>query len=235
MTLSGIPTLFKGWDFNLKIFLPEMRDSKKFVYLVSERSFNTTLKEGDPMDTMEDSRIVELFLERDQNAIAHTERKYKSLCFRIAYNILGSREDSDECVNDALLGAWNSIPPNRPQNLKAFICKIARNISLTRLKHNTRQKRNTDLECSLDELAEILPDERLSPDNTDEEIGAVIDAFLDTLDKTTREVFLRKYWFFDKVSDITERFGFSESKINNILYRTRNKLRDYLKKEGIYL
>ncbi len=187
------------------------------------------------MEIPEDSRIVELFLERDQNAIAHTERKYKPLCFRIAFNILGSREDSDECVNDALLGAWNSIPPNRPQNLKAFICKIARNISLTRLKHNTRQKRNTDLECSLDELAEILPDERLSPDSSDEDIGAAIDAFLDTLDKTTREVFLRKYWFFDKVSDITERFGFSESKINNILYRTRNKLRDYLKKEGIYL
>ncbi len=187
------------------------------------------------MEIPEDSRIVELFLARDETALTHTQQKYKPLCLKIAYNILGNHEDSEECVNDALFGVWNSIPPNRPTNLKAFICKIARNISLTRLKFKLRQKRNPDFECSLDELAEILPDESISADCSDEDIGAVIDKFLDTLNESTRGVFLRKYWFFDSVAEIAERYGFSESKVNNILYRTRNKLREYLKKEGIYL
>lgn len=184
---------------------------------------------------MEDSRIVELFLARDENAIAQTQQKYKPLCLKISYNILGDREESEECVNDALLGAWNSIPPNRPRDLKAYICKIARNISLSRLKFNTRKKRRADFECSLDEISEIIPDERLRAEATDEELGKAIDEFLGTLSEDIRGVFLRKYWFFDSVSEIAERCGFSESKVNNILYRTRQKLRDYLKKEDIYL
>lgn len=184
---------------------------------------------------MEDSQIVELFLARDENAIAHTQHKYKPLCLKIAYNILGSHEESEECVNDTLLGAWNSIPPNRPANLKAYICKIARNVSLSRLKFNTRKKRNSDFDCSLEELGDIIPDSRLSADTTDEELGRAIDEFLGTLSRDARGVFLRKYWFFDSVSEIADRYGFSESKVNNILYRTRNKLRNYLIKEGIYL
>lgn len=187
------------------------------------------------MENKEDSQIVELFLARDQTAISYTEQKYKPLCLKIAYNILGDRAESEECFNDVLLGVWNSIPPNKPRSLKAYVCKIARNVSLSRLKYNTRQKRHAGCDCSLEELSEVIPDSRLSAEKTDEEIGRAIDAFLNTLSESARTVFLRKYWFFDSVADIAERCGFSESKVNNILYRTRNKLCDYLRKEGIYL
>lgn len=184
---------------------------------------------------MEDINIIDLYFKRDENAIIHTQQKYKKLCFGIAHNVLGNMQESEECVNDTLLGVWNAIPPSRPNNLKAFICRIARNTALMRLKYNKAQKRSPDFAVSLSELEEIIPDERLNPEYSNEDIGRLISVFLNTLKPEVRNVFLRKYWFFDSVNDIMLRYGFSESKVKNILYHTRNKLRDYLKEEGIEL
>lgn len=184
---------------------------------------------------MDDANIIDLYFKKDETAITHTEQKYKRLCFSIANNVLGNTQDSEECVNDALLGVWNAIPPARPNNFKAFICKIARNTALMRLKHNRAQKRSPEFTVSLSELEDIIPDERLNPGYSSEDIGKLISSFLYTLKPDARNVFLRKYWFFDSVNDIMSRYGFSESKVKNMLYHTRNKLRDYLKKEGVEL
>lgn len=181
----------------------------------------------------EDSAIIELFYKRDENAIAHAERKYKKLCMRIAVNILTNEEDSEECVNDTLLGVWNSIPPAKPDSLRAYICRIARNNALKRLRFNNAEKRSLDKAVSLSEIEEIIPDEKLRPDISNEEIGKLISAFLEKQKPDTRKVFVRKYWFFDTIEDIARDYSYSESKVKNILYRMRNKLRDYLEKEGV--
>lgn len=184
---------------------------------------------------MEDVNIIDLYLKRDETAIAQTEQKYKRLCFNIVYNILGNMEDSEDYVNDILLGIWNAIPPAKPKNFKAFICKVSRNVALTRLKYNRAQKRSSEYIVSLSELEEILPDERLNPEYSNEDIGKSISIFLHTLKPDVCNVFLRKYWFFDSINEIMSRYGYSESKVKNMLYHTRNKLRDYLKEEGIEL
>lgn len=138
-------------------------------------------------------------------------------------------------MNDTLLGVWNAIPPAKPKNFMAFICKISRNMALTRLKHNKAQKRSSEYTVSLSELEEILPDDRLNFEYSNEEIGKKISKFLRKLKPNARNVFLRRYWFFDSINDIMSRYGYSESKVKNMLYHTRNKLRDYLIKEGIEL
>ncbi len=183
--------------------------------------------------TIDDSAITELFYKRDENAIAHAEQKYKKLCMRIALNILTNEEDSEECVNDTLLGVWNSIPPARPDDLRAYICKIARNTALKRLRFNNAEKRSLDKAVSLSEIEDIIPDDKLRPDISNEEIGKLISRFLETQKPQSRMVFVKKYWFFESIDDIAKQFSFSESKVKNILYRMRNKLRDYLEKEGV--
>ena len=184
---------------------------------------------------MDDLRIIELYFERDEQAIKETDKKYGKLCHSIAYNILNNHEDSEECVNDTYVGVWNAIPPTRPNNFTSFVCKIARNLSLKRLEFMKREKRSADTMLSLDELASILPDDRYAPDVSDEEVGKLISGFLRAQKEDVRNVFLRKYYFFDSIGDIADRFGFTESKVKNMLFYTRNKLRDYLIKEGVEL
>ena len=182
---------------------------------------------------MDDLRIIELYFIRDEQAIRQTDVKYGKLCHRIAYGILNNHEDSEECVNDTYVGVWNAIPPTRPKNFMAFVCKIARNLSLKRLEFLTREKRSADLLLSLDELAAVLPDERYAPDVSDEDIGKMISSFLRCQKQEVRNVFIRKYFFFDSIAEIADRLGFTESKVKNMLFSTRNKLRDYLIKEGV--
>ena len=184
---------------------------------------------------MDDNRIVNLFWERDERAIEETEAKYGALCYRIAHNVLNDRQDAEECVNDTYIGLWNAIPPATPHNFKAFVCKIARNASLKRFAFLTREKRTSHIQISLDELEGVLSDERYAPEISDEDVGKHISAFLRGQKSDTRNVFIRKYVFFDSVSDIAERYGFTESKVKNILFRTRNKLKEYLIKEGVSL
>lgn len=182
---------------------------------------------------MQDLEIIELYFARNENAIKETDNKYGKLCFDVAVNILGNAEDSEECVSDTYLGAWNKIPPTRPSNFKAFICKITRNLSLKRLEYNLAQKRSTDVLVSFSELEEIIPDDRFRTDMKDEEIGQLISCFLRTETRDVRNVFIRRYWFFDSVADIAVRYSFSESKVKSMLYHSRNRLKKYLKKEGI--
>ncbi|MCH5205952.1 MAG: sigma-70 family RNA polymerase sigma factor [Oscillospiraceae bacterium] len=182
---------------------------------------------------MEDSEIIGLYFERDERAISETGVKYGRLCFGVAKNILGSSEDAEECVNDTYLNVWNSIPPTKPNDLKAFICKVTRNLSLTRLKYNKAAKRSPEVLLSLSELEEVLPDESAADGVEAEELGKLISAFLREQKPDSRNVFLRRYWFFDSVSEIAARFSFSESKVKSMLFHTRGKLRKYLKNEGI--
>ena len=184
---------------------------------------------------MDDLNIIELYFERNERAIRETDAKYGKLCYRIAYNILNNREDSEECVNDTYMGAWNAIPPARPDNFMAFLSKIARNLSLKRLEFLAREKRSAAIVLSLDELAGVLPDERFSPEASDEYVGVLISAFLRTQKADARNVFVRRYFFFDSIGEICARYSFTESKVKNMLFRTRNKLKEYLIKEGIDL
>ncbi len=200
---------------------------------VTENRTTILKREMNVLGIPDDSAITELFYNRDENAIAHAERKYKKLCMRIAVNILTNEEDSEECVNDTLLGVWNSIPPAKPDNLRAFICKIARNTALKRLRFNNAEKRSLDKAVSLSEIEEIIPDEKIRPDISNEEIGRLISRFLEKQKPELRKVFVRKYWFFDSIETIAREYSYSESKVKNILFRMRNKLRDYLEKEGV--
>ena len=182
---------------------------------------------------MEDNQIVELYFERNADAIKETDSKYGSYCFAIADNILHNREDSEECVNDTYIGVWNAIPPTRPNNFTAFLCKITRNISLKRIEAMARQKRSQSTIVSLDELAEILPDESIGENISNDNLTELISDFLRKEKADVRNVFMRKYYFFDSVGDIAKRYDFTEDKVKSMLYHTRKKLKDYLIKEGV--
>lgn len=185
------------------------------------------------MNDIDDLEIIELYFDRNERAITETDAKYGKLCHSIAYNILNSFEDSEECVNDTYVSVWNAIPPTRPHNFMSFLCKIARNLSLKRLEFSRRKKRSAEVILSLDELSELLPDERCAPDVSDADIGKLISEFLRGQEEYVRGVFIRKYFYFDSVRDIAKRYSFTESKVKNLLFHTRNKLKEYLIKEGI--
>lgn len=181
---------------------------------------------------MEDQRIVSLYFERSQEAIAETKKKYGSLCKSLARRLLSSREDVEECVSDALLAVWDSIPPNRPASLAPYIAKITRNIAVSRLEYNRADKRNAALTLSLEELDSCVS----APGGVDEAIGELtlreaIIAFLRSQSPENRKIFIRRYFFFDTPSQIAARYGISQSKVRSALTRTRNKLKEHLIKE----
>ena len=182
---------------------------------------------------MNDLEIIELYFKRDEKAITETDAKYGRLCHSIANNILHNEQYSEECVNDTYIGIWNAIPPTRPNNFMSFVCKITRNLSLKRLEAMVRQKRSAATIVSLDELAEILPDENIATGVSDGDIAKAISCFLRNENEDVRNVFMRKYYFFDSIGDIAQRFGFTESKVKSMLFHTRNKLKEYLIKEGV--
>ena len=182
---------------------------------------------------MDDLMIIELYFARNEQAIKETDIKYGKLCFSMANNILFNDEDSEECVNDTYLSVWNKIPPTRPNNFRAFICKIVRNLSMKKLEFNRALKRTQNVTVSYTELEEILPDTRTAPEWEYENLGKIISDFLQHEKEDARNVFIRKYYFFDSIGDIAERYSFTESKVKNMLHHSRNKLRECLKKEGI--
>ena len=182
---------------------------------------------------MNDSHIIELYFARDEQAIRETETAYGKLLFRIAYNILQDDEDAKEIVNDTYLGLWNAIPPAKPQYFGAFAAKIARNLSLKKLTSLAREKRSPSVLLSLDELASVLPDDRFNTDMDEKIVSELISRFLRKQKTVARDIFIRKYYFFDSVADIAVRFSLSESKVKNILFVTRKKLKICLQKEGI--
>ncbi len=184
---------------------------------------------------MEDRDIIELYFQRDERAITATAMKYGKLCLKIANNILGDEHEADECVNDTYYGIWRAIPPERPNCFRAFAAKIARNSSLRRLKRKNANKRTCEALASLDELEEIIADKSEHNEIEDRELGRIISDFLYTEKEESRNMFLRKYWFFDSISDIASRFGCSEAKVKSALFHTRGRLREYLIKKGVYI
>ena len=184
---------------------------------------------------IDDKKIIELYFERNEQAIKETDIKYGKLCHKIAYNILNNLQDSEECVNDTYLGVWNKIPPTRPDNFKAYISKIVRSISIDKFRKQKAKKRSADMVMALDELADILPDERYAPSRNDEEIGKSISIFLNKQKEVVRRVFLLKYFYFESNIAIAERCGFTERKVTHMLAHTGAQLKEYLIKEEIYL
>ncbi|MBR1931326.1 MAG: sigma-70 family RNA polymerase sigma factor [Lachnospiraceae bacterium] len=186
---------------------------------------------------MEDGKIVDLYWARSETAITETTSKYGKYCYRIAYNILYDREDADESVNDTWLSAWNSMPPHRPSMLSTFLGKITRRVSLNRWRDKHAQKRGGgEIPLALEELEDCIPSRRFVEDEVEaKELGQVIDRFLDTLQEMERNVFIRRYWNLDSVRQIGEHFGFSESKVKTMLWRTREKLAAELEREGTWL
>ena len=184
---------------------------------------------------MEDYQIIELFFERNEQAIKETNIKYGRLCFSVANRILENEEDSEECVNDTYLRAWNEIPPTRPHHFPAFLCKITRLLSLKKLEFSHAIKRSSFLTVSVDELEEVLQDECIAPDMDTVELGSLISDFLRHEKVDARNAFLRRYLFFDTVEEIAEHFGMNGNTVKSMLLRTRNRLREYLRKEGITL
>ncbi len=184
---------------------------------------------------MDDNKIIELYFQRNESAIRETEEKYGSLCFSVANNILGDEGDSEECRNDTYLALWNSIPPEKPNNLKAFICKIARNLSLKRLEYHSAAKRARHLELSLSELEETLPDTRMRCEIEDEDLGGLINAFLLTEKEDARNVFIKRYYFHEGISEIAEFYSFTSVKVKSMLFHTRHRLKKFLVEKGVYL
>ena len=164
---------------------------------------------------MEDLQIIDLFFDRNEQAIQETDAKYGRLCFSVANKILDSNEDSEECVNDTYLRAWNEIPPTRPNHFSAFLCKITRILSLKKLEFSNAMKRTSSIVVSFEELEGVLHDERIAPGTEAVELGVLISNFLRREKADARNVFLRKYLFFDTVEEIAERFGMNENTIKS--------------------
>ncbi len=201
-----------------------MQPNRKKVVYIGEGQLRQT------GGALEDIRIIELFWRRDESAIAEASAKYNGYCMQIAMNILASVQDSEECVNDAYLAAWNSIPPNSPDKLSVYLGKLTRNLSLNRYKAQNATKRGGgEFAVSLDELDECIADAKIEQ----EELGKLISDFLYTQPKQTRQVFVRRYFYSDSISDITKRFEMSESKVKSMLHRTRQGLRKYLEEQGV--
>ncbi len=185
---------------------------------------------------MEDEKIIELYFERDENAIAETASKYGNYLFTVANNVLGSEEDAKESVNDAYMVAWNAIPPQKPKIFSAFLAKITRNISIKKWKSQTAQKRGGgEAAVAFEELSEFIPDNMSVASQIEaNELSEYIMKFLHSLPKQERKIFVCRYWYLDSISDISKNFCCSESKVKSLLFRTRKKLLSYLKKEGVF-
>lgn len=186
---------------------------------------------------MEDRQIVELYWARSEHAISETASKYGRYCHRIAHNILSDNEDSEECVNDTYLRAWNSMPQHRPAMLKAFLGKITRNLALNRYQSKTAEKRNLgQIPTALEELQNCIP----CADNTahiadDLTLIELLNRFLESLSPEQRSIFMRRYWYLCPVREIATELNVSESKVKMSLLRSRNALKIQLEQEGISL
>ena len=185
---------------------------------------------------MNDERIIELFFERSEQAIKELDNKYGRVCHKVSYNILNDRQDAEECVNDAYLGAWNAIPPAKPDRLLAFICKIVRNVSLKRYEQNTAAKRNSQYDVALQELEDCLASATTVEKEIEErELTEIIESFLGSLSKENRVIFLRRYWFSDTYADIAKQVGLTEKNVSVRLTRIRKELRAYLLEREVLL
>lgn len=184
---------------------------------------------------MEDREIVEGLLRRDDSALGELERKYGPRLLGLAGRFLKSREDAEEAVNDAWLRVWNTIPPNRPEHLFAYVAQLCRYASLEKVDWLMAKKRRAPVVVLTEELYQCIPDPAPQRDAEGKEIGEALNGFLSALDKEKRVIFLRRYWYGDPIRDIAARCGVGESKVKTALFRLRKDLKLYLEKEGIFV
>lgn len=183
---------------------------------------------------MEDHLIIQKFYDRQEQAVRDLSDKYGTLCQTIANRILGNKQDAEECVNDALLAAWNTIPPERPDPLSTYICRLTRNISLNKYHANTAQKRNHYYDLLLDELEESLAgNESVEDEILARELKHAINEFLAGLKQSDRIIFIKRYWFCDTITGIADSLGKSKNYVNVHLHRIRKKLETYLETRGL--
>ena len=184
---------------------------------------------------MEDTHIIQLFFDRAERAIEALSTKYGKLCYRIAYNILCSHRDAEECENDTYLRVWNTVPPTWPDNLRAYVSRIARNLSLDRARYQARQKRCAPMDQLLSELSECIPAPVNVEADADDTVVQVVTAYLQSLDELTRVLFVRRYFYMDSVEMLARRFRMNASSVSTKLTRTRARLKTYLEQEGIVI
>lgn len=184
---------------------------------------------------MDDKMIIALFFERSEQAITETRNKYGSIVRRTAFHILNNYLDTEECENDTYLAAWNKIPPESPDPLAAYLCRISRNLALKRYETNTAMCRNSSYDLALDELGDVFGGKAGSPESEYEvkELTKAIEAFLDTLSMEDRKLFVRRYWFSYSVTDLATNMKMSPHRITVKLSRIRTRLQKYLLNEGL--
>lgn len=182
---------------------------------------------------MEDQLIIELFTERSEDAIEEMSKQYGRLLKNISYQILRNEQDAEECVNDTYLAVWNKIPPERPDPLSSYVCRITRNISIKKLRSNTAKMRNNHYDLILDELEDCLASDTQIEDNViASEMTEYINRYLGKIKQTDRIIFINRYWFCKEIAEIANEMGLSTNYVNVHLHRTRQRLMKYLKKEG---
>ena len=177
---------------------------------------------------MNDQEIIALYFARDEQAIRETDLRYGKTCMQVSMNILDSRPDAEECVNDTYLHTWNAIPPTRPVSLCAFVCRIVRNLSLNRLQELTAAKRSRELTVSFEELEDCIP----MPDEESSALAEELAAFLKTEGETDRALFVGRYWFACNVEELARRTGMTKRAVHMRIFRTRERLRAYLTERG---
>lgn len=186
---------------------------------------------------MQDDQIIELYIDRDEQAIIETESKYGCYCMDLAFRILNDREDAREAVNDTWLRTWSTIPPKRPEVLRLYLAKITRNLSLSMYRSRTAQKRGgTEVALALEELGDCVGKDNDPLDNVmKNELSAAVQAFVESLPSRDRAIFIRRYFYMESIPQIACRYCLKESNVLMILCRVRKKLKCYLSKEGFDL
>ena len=185
---------------------------------------------------IEDEKIIDLFFNRSEKAIQELDIKYGKVCHKLSYNILNNKQDAEECVNDAYLGAWNAIPPTRPNPLLSYIVKIVRNISLKIYWRKEAAKRSGHYKIALEEIEGYITDQKTVEDEIEARgLARIIEEFLDTLTVENRVIFMRRYWFADSYKDIAELVGISEKNISVRLTRIREKMKQYLIEREVFV
>ncbi len=182
---------------------------------------------------MEDGKIILLLWSREESALRVLEREFGKLLYSIAFNILGVRQDAQECVNDSYMAIWNTIPPQKPNPLRPYVCRVGRNIALTRLRNDSAQKRCSRYDLSLEELSEVLPDRSMEEVISARMLGQAIDRFLQGQSRENRTLFLRRYWFGDSVRQAAGCIGITANVASVRLSRMRTALKAYLEQEEL--
>ena len=183
-----------------------------------------------------DEEIIDLFFERSEQAIRELDIKYGKICHNLSYNIVNSRRDAEECVNDAYLGAWNAIPPTRPEPLLSYIVKIVRNVSLKIYYRKEAAKRNSTYTVAMQEIEACIADQKTVEDEVEaRELARIIESFLDTLTTKERIIFMRRYAYIDTYADIAKRMGISEKNVSVRLSLIRQKRKQYLIEREVFV